>query len=1610
MHYSATDQMPTAPPPGVDAERVVFPASSAEEALEELRARDGEQQTARSAWAEHVHGLWGAEPPYEPQPEDRSGVVLGSLFYSWMGRYIFQAAREELTEAGLPRPTRAFRAYNAGTRLSVQMQSQQLRRHAWDGYIGARVGVRRDAASDGVLRWVGVVQQYGTPRQLYAGVEWLVAPAPRHVGVLGRWLLCRGGGAPPHGPGAFHRGEVCGEHLFDLADGDTVATCELVEDVVFRLGAAEGGRGAAATERALRRELPASAHEPPRSIQVWWTIWTLFRENLLLLVLLGLLGDACSLLQPLLLKWFVAYLGEVLNGGGGGGSGSGSDSSSDASSSSGALLDGYFGAAAGWQRGVLLAFCMFVTMTVETVCSNKRFHVRRRCSLQVRNAISVLMFEKVFTMSPKAAHHPSYNAGRLANMLSTDVENIGSFISMFWALFSSPYILAIAFYQLYLLLGNSVFVGGAMVLVFAPLQGFAMKGLYAHFRERASATDHRVKATTELFSGIRVIKFMSWEPSFIARIEDMRKEELHFLKKIQKSFMMIFFLFNAAPGFVIASVFFTFGMLGHTLTPSIVFPALALFHMLTSFVSMLPFTFQMVSKLLVSLRRLNLFFDTEDDLVPLIADIKDFREDDQSSRDAPENTGHPPSESTAAAFVHAELSTYVAEELPKPADDAAPASAEPAVQPTDDTAAATAVAAPAEGRPAHAQPSFKEDAVYLLKTKALLEDVDLRIPRGKLTVVLGPTGCGKSTLLDSLIGALAVTRGRVACSRCVAYVPQQPWIMSATLRDNVVFFGAADDAAFERAVASSQLAADLALLAAGAATEIGEKGINLSGGQKARVSLARAVYADRDVYVLDDPLSALDAHVGERVMRECVCGALAHKTRVLATHQVSAAAYADYVVLLEEGRVAFQGTYAAYRQYARLHYDRSLSGLDKTSLYAARTVSELGPHEDLTTPGRAAAPREAVGYASPTTVEEGAAMLFGVGEEREDSPGDAITEGEARVAITESGEEKAVGAVPWLVYRRYMEACGGWPAFSFVIIFFVFTEVLLRASDVWLSLWSGGILESICSHRRLIVYVGTVLFAVPAGPSRDLLCFTDMRRASYRLHANLLRSLAEARLTFFDITPRGRLMNRMSRDMSQIDWDLPVNLDVSFFFFCYLISYVIIMTVSQPFILVILIPCALIYGRIFRFFCTANREMQRLLNISNSPVFSALNEVLTGRWTICTYERQQAMMQEVLRSLDRVFGSGYMQSMGSRWLTVRVELLGNVAVCSLALLGVVSTQASWMHINLGLLALSVSKASSITSVLSRFITVGASVEASMNCVERVLYYTDSAPAEDLGAGGAACVPATACGFAATEFGSLVLEHVDMRYRPGLPLVLRDVSFAVLPGQKVGVVGRTGSGKSTLLLALLRLVEVCGGCMRVCGRDARDYGVRELRQLFSMIPQDPLLFDGTVRSNVDPFGACGDAAVWAALRQVGMEERVRSGGGGLDARVQEGGSNFSVGQRQLLCLARALLKRGSAFLLMDEATANVDPALDRQIQLTVQQTFRDYTVVTIAHRLHTVAAYDVILVMDGGRAVEFGSPRALVNTEGSLFASMVQSMNEDARESFMASLNKGVADT
>ncbi|XUY36693.1 p-glycoprotein e [Leishmania panamensis] len=1531
-----------------------------------------------------MHSLYGAEPSYAVQAEDRSGWIFGALFYTWIGDLMQRAAREELSADRLPHPMREYRAYNAGVALAAELQRQRARRHAWDGYVGARVGVLWDDASDGVLRWVGAVQQYGTPQQLYAGVEWRVAPSRRCGGWAGRCmrrLLCRRGRSPvpEHGPGAYHRGEVDGEHLFDPVEDDTVLTCERVEDVFFWREKPEGeARGASATGEGpggdsegggggTSAESGIGIPAPPTCMSVTRALIHVLRWQLLLLGLLRVTVEVSTLLTPMALSWYLRLLQSSADTPSAESASSGASSAAATSSELSSSAEGESMRGGAWQTlaSVLLLFSIAL---VRSLALQKYIQVVHRNAYAIRSALSSCVTAKCLCIASRELRRPELNPGRIVNLISTDVASVESTLYVLWMTVTVPLQVCVTVFLLYRSIGQMAGISIVVLLLSLPVQVVLTRMTYAYTLDMAKLSDARIRFVNEFLSGIRSVKFMSLEDIFEREIDERRRVELRAVRRFQLVSIATSLLSQCVPTCTTAAVIVAYYRTGKPMSPAVIYPILSLLGLLDIPFEVIANLIGVYAQFLVSMRRLTSFLAADD------AQAHDILEEALVSGEG---------DDASAVLCNATVSTYKAVPLPPPRSR---------------------------------RSSGEGDTHYELRAKTVLVDVDLRVPRGRLTVVLGPTGSGKSTLLDALIGALAVTRGRVACSRSVAYVPQQPWIMSATLRDNVVFFGAPDAVAFERAVRSSQLATDLALLADGAETEIGERGINLSGGQRARVSLARAVYADRDVYVLDDPLSALDAQVGERVMRECVCGALAGKTRVLATHHVSAAAYADLVVLLEEGRVAFQGSYAAYRDFARVHYERSLSGISKSWSYAAHTVSELASAVDLAKLDDVLEEKAALSRAlTETALESNAAVLCVAHPLTHSVLSDALTEAVPNVTVVESGEEKAVGAVPWAVYRRYIEACGGWGTVCSILIFFLVTEAVSRSADVWLSLWSGGMLEGLSAYWRLAPYVASVLVAITVSPSRDLWCFTAMRRASYSVHAGLLHTLTRARLSFFDVTPHGRLINRMSRDMGLIDWDLPASVDILLFFLFYLVGYFLLMITSQPFVLVILVPAVVVYSRIFRFFCAANREMQRLLNISNSPVFSILSEVLAGHWTIRTYGRDRDVMREVLERLDGVFACAYMQCMGSNWLSVRVELLGNVAVSGLAVLGVLSTQLPWMHMNLGLLALTISKASSITMVLSRFIIYGASAEASMNCVERVLYYTDNAPTEDMGGCKSAveacssdALSAAADGgeaAAAAPAGSIVFEHVDMRYRPGLPLVLRDVCFAVAPGQKVGVVGRTGSGKSTLLLAFLRLVEVCGGRMLVCGRDARDYDVRGLRQLFSMIPQDPLLFDGTVRSNVDPFGRCGDAAVWRALRQVGMEEGVRGEAGGLDGRVQEGGANYSVGQRQLLCLARALLKRGSAFLLMDEATANVDPALDRQIQRTVQHTFRDYTVVTIAHRLHTVAACDAILVMDQGRVLEFGSPRELVEREGSAFSALVRSLSKGAQQAFRVALEE-----
>ncbi|KAL7708809.1 ATP-binding cassette protein subfamily C member 1 [Lotmaria passim] len=620
----------------------------------------------------------------------------------------------------------------------------------------------------------------------------------------------------------------------------------------------------------------------------------------------------------------------------------------------------------------------------------------------------------------------------------------------------------------------------------------------------------------------------------------------------------------------------------------------------------------------------------------------------------------------------------------------------------------------------------------------MLHHVSVEVPKGKLTLVLGATGSGKSTLLQSLLSQFEITHGRIWAAKSIAYVPQQPWIMNATVRGNILFFAEEETGRLNEAIRVSQLQADLELFGAGLETEIGEKGINLSGGQKARVSLARAVYASREVYLLDDPLSALDAHVGERVLDDCFLGALAGRTRVLATHQLHVVPKADYIIALGGGSVEFCGSsadfmrspvYATMAAVAEEITDEPQGVVGQSEVPAPTTVA-------MEQPIVAATIGSAAGDTSPelhSTQGSSKAATVNGRKKKAKEVGLAVTAKKApdTAAHLMTTEEKASGTVPWSVYLEYFQFCGGRMWIAIILTMFVITEFLSLSATLWLSLWTAKRFD-MAESSYVWIYIGCVLLGTLTVPTRFTFSFEAMRRGTVAMHHVMLHSLSRGTMEFFDTTPLGRIMNRFSRDVDVADNNLPLSMLQLMNCLFSILSSVMVTFTTQPLVSLVLIPCGYIYYRIMLFYNAANREIRRTSSLVKSPLFSLLGETLSGSATIAAYHQTTAVMREALKRLDLVYSCSLLENAANRWIGVRIELLSNCVVTVIVLFGVLhtllgKTEDYWVS----LVSLSLTMATLSTMQLNWLVRQVASVEADMNSVERIIYYTRETPQEEL---------------------------------------------------------------------------------------------------------------------------------------------------------------------------------------------------------------------------------------------------------------------------------------
>ncbi|KAK2824276.1 hypothetical protein Q5P01_021451 [Channa striata] len=875
------------------------------------------------------------------------------------------------------------------------------------------------------------------------------------------------------------------------------------------------------------------------------------------------------------------------------------------------------------------------------------------------------------------------------------------------------------------------------------------------------------------------------------------------------------------------------------------------------------------------------------------------------------------------------------------------------------------------------------------EAEPLLKNVSLDIKPGRLVAVVGAVGSGKSSLISALLGEMHSTKGFVNIQGSLAYVPQQAWIQNATLRDNILFGSPKVDRRLQQVIEACALAPDLELLPGGDLTEIGEKGINLSGGQKQRVSLARAAYSQADIYLLDDPLSAVDSHVGKHLFDKVIGpkGILKDKTRLLVTHGVSFLPYVDEIVVLVDGVVSEVGSYDSLREsrgafsefldtYAKEQSNRTLSESDRcqdtidVELIPERDDNQLdSPLEDTVS---LTLMRE---NSIRRSKRQGSVRLRRNSSLRKSEHADASNKGQRLI----EKEAMETGKVKFSVYLQYLRAMGWGYAVMVFVVYFI-QNIAFIGQNLWLSDWTNdavayynktypawkrdtrvGVFGALGVAQGLFVFFGTLLMA------------NASVAASSILHSKLLNNILRVPMVFFDTTPIGRVVNRFAKDIFTVDEAIPQSFRSLLMCLLGVLGTLFVICLATPFFTIIIIPLAFIYYFVQRFYVATSRQLRRLDSVSRSPIYSHFGETVSGLSVIRAYGHQDRFLNHNERTIDENLKSVYPWIVSNRWLAIRLEFLGNLVVFFSALFAVISRNS----LDSGLVGLSISYALNVTQTLNWLVRMTSELETNIVAVERVSEYaeieneakwvTDNRPPEKW-----------------PEAGRVQFDNYKVRYRPELDLVLQGITCDIDSTEKIGIVGRTGAGKSSLTNCLFRIIEAAEGRIIIDGVDISTIGLHDLRNSITIIPQDPVLFSGTLRMNLDPFDKFADEDIWRVLELSHLKDYVAGLLEGLQHEVSEGGENLSVGQRQLLCLARALLRK-SRILILDEATAAVDLETDNLIQTTIRKEFSHCTVLTIAHRLHSIMDSSRVMVLDAGKIVEFDSPSNLLEKQGHFYA-------------------------
>uniref|UniRef100_A0A8C6VZN8 ATP-binding cassette, sub-family C (CFTR/MRP), member 8 n=1 Tax=Nothobranchius furzeri TaxID=105023 RepID=A0A8C6VZN8_NOTFU len=1223
------------------------------------------------------------------------------------------------------------------------------------------------------------------------------------------------------------------------------------------------------------------------------------------------------------------------------------------------------------ENAYVLAVLLFIALLLQRTFLQASYYVAIETGINLRGAIQTKIYNKIMRLCTSNMSMGELTVGQICNLVAIDTNQLMWFFFLCPNLWAMPVQIILGVILLYYLLGISALIGATIIAVLAPVQYFVATKLSQTQKSTLEYSSERLKKTNELLRGIKLLKLYAWEHIFRDSVEETRGKELTSLQAFALYTSISIFMNAAIP---IAAVLTTFVVHVHIsedadLSPAVAFASLSLFHILVTPLFLLSSVVRSTVKALVSVQKLSEFFSSDE--------IGDEQE--------------PKATLTSSCSNHNQ-NRYQAVPL-KVVNRKRP--------PRDEWNNYSS-----QGEQESDGPSQEVDRDICIKITGgyftwtdgppTLSNVDIKIPFGKLTMIVGQVGCGKSSLLLAALGEMQRISGTVIWNRSasptdkdaasdtdirkrgpVAYASQKPWLLNTSVVENITFEMPMIKSRYKTVIEACSLQPDIDILPQGDQTEIGERGIILSGGQKQRISVARALYQQTNVVFLDDPFSALDIHLSDHLMQDGILKMLREEKRtvVLVTHKLQYLPHADWIIAMKDGSIQTEGTLKDIQnaepelfEHWRTLMHRQDREFETETVAASMTDME---RKNL---------RRAMYSRDAARTEE---------DEEEDS-----VESEDDDNLSQVMRQRAT--IPWRSCGTYLSSAGVL-LLTLLLLSQLFKHTLMVAIDYWLAHWTSHVITTklgTAAHNCTVVqacgfshswYLSVFSVLCCLG---IILClatsvtveWTGLRVAK-ELHHNLLNKIILAPMRLFETTPLGSILNRFSTDTNTIDQHIPTTLECLSRSTLLCLSALGVISYVTPVFLVALLPLAVACYFIQKYFRMASRDLQQLEDSTQLPLLSHFSETVEGLTTIRALRYEPRFRQRLLQFTDANNIASLFLTAANRWLEVRMEYIGACVVLVAAVASI--TNSLYDQLSPGLVGLGLTYALMVSNYINWMVRNLADMEVQLGSVKRINGLLKTEPENYEGLLTVAQVPD---GW--PRQGEIKIQNLSVRYDTTLKAVLKNVNAHVSPGQKVGICGRTGSGKSSFSLAFFRMVDMFEGRIVIDNIDISKLPLQTLRSRLSIILQDPILFSGTIRFNLDPEMKATDEMLWEALEIAQLKSVVKALPGGLDATVTEGGENFSQGQRQLFCLARAFVRK-SSILIMDEATASIDMATESILQKVVMTAFADRTVVTIAHRVHTILNADLVIVMKRGIILEYDTPQALLDREDSIFASFVR---------------------